>query len=216
MKKYLLLCLLIVAGACQKEESTTAQEDGFNSFLADAQLTKLMQAVSSHDGSFDDIIDQCHCFSIKFPYNILLNGETYPIQSENDLLTIDDYDMVEPVFPLTITFGDYIETQVSSLKNLKNYRTQCYNGLLYDDVINCVDFIYPVHISIYNTDNSNYQTVVFNHDEETFLGISEFDSGTLASINYPIRVQMIDGSQIEIESDEQLKYRILQMIPVCQ
>jgi hypothetical protein len=191
-------------------------EDTFNSFLQDTQLTKLMQAVASHDGSFDDFIDQSSCFSIKFPYEIQFNGETYTVKSENDIFTIDAYDMVKPVFPLTIVFADYIELEVTTPKDFETYKSQCLKGLFYDDGIYCVDLTYPVRISIYNTDNSDYQTVVFNHDKEVFLGIGLFDSGTLASINYPIRVQMIDGTQWVIESDEELKSRILQMIPLCQ
>lgn len=216
MKHYLLGCLLIIVCSCQKEELTIVQGNQETSFLADAQLTRLMQSVASHDGSFDDIVDQSHCFSINFPYEILLNGKTHIIQSVDDLLAIDASDTVEPVFPLTITYANYIETEVVTPKIFENNIVQCLNGFLYDEVINCVDFSYPVSISLYYQDNSEYETVVFSNDKETFLGIDLFESGTLATINYPIQVQMIDGSQIDIESNDELKLRILQMIPVCE
>ena len=216
MKKYVLLLLVISLFSCQKEKLTIVMDQEESSFLSDGRLTRLMKSVAAHDGSFDDIIDQSPCFSINFPYQILLNGETHQITSVDDLSIIGLYDYIELIFPVTITIANYVEVEILNLGTFEKYISQCDNGLIYNEIISCVDFVYPVSISIYNNENSDFETIIFNHDKDTFIGIGLIETGTLAAINYPIRLLLIDGTLIIIESNEQLKLRILQMISVCQ
>ncbi|MEL6811505.1 MAG: hypothetical protein AAFP76_09240 [Bacteroidota bacterium] len=216
MKKYWILLLCMGLFSCQKEELTIVEENQESSFLADAQLTRLMQSVTSHDGSFDDIIDQSSCFSINFPYQILLNGESHNVNSVNDLLAISSQDIIEPVFPLTITTGDYVEEPIQSMAVFEEFITRCANGTLYNDRITCIDFTYPVRISVYNTENNDFETIMFTHDKETFTRIDLFESGVLASIDYPIELRVQDTTALNISSNNELKASIMQMVPLCQ
>jgi hypothetical protein len=215
MKKYLILSLVFIALACQKEELTVVQDQEETSFLADRQLVGLIQSVSSHDGSFDDLVDQSTCFSINFPYEILLNGEIIEITSINDLLVINPFDDVVPVFPISITTADYIEIDLANQKSFVNYAFSCANGLMYDDRITCLDFNYPISLSIYDQEESTFETIIYNHDKETFEGMDLFEEGTKATINFPVIVKMVDGTTVNIQSTQELKSRILQMLNIC-
>lgn len=215
MKKYLFFILTLVAISCQKEELTVVQEQEETSFLADSQLVGLIKSVSSHDGSFDDLVDQSSCFSINFPYELLLNGELVVITSINDLLAIKPMDDVVLVFPIAITTANYIELEVADQATFNNYAFSCATGLMYDDRITCLDFNYPISLSLYNPDEATFKTIIYNHDKETFEGLELFEEGTIATIKFPVSVKMLDGTTINLQSNQELKSRILQMLNVC-
>lgn len=216
MRTFLMLTLTVVLFSCQKEELTIVEAETETSFLSDAQLTGLVKSVASHDGSYDDVIDQSSCFSINFPYQIYLNGELLAINGINDLLGIKSEDSVEMVYPFTITFANYLEATIPAEKEFTNFISRCEEGLMYNDRITCVDFSYPVRISVYNTATSNFETLIFNHDKETFTEIELMDAGTLANIQFPIQLQFADGTYRTIESNEQLKIQILELLPICE
>lgn len=215
MKKYLIFPLVFIALACQKEELTVVQDQEETSFLADRQLVGLIQSVSSHDGSFDDLVDQSTCFSINFPYEVLLNGEIVVISSINDLLVIKPFDEIVPVFPISITTANYIEIDLANQETFINYAFSCANGLMYDDRITCLDFNYPISLSIYNQEESTFETIIYNHDKETFEGMDLFEEGAKANITFPVSVKMFDGTTANIRSIQELKSRILQMQNIC-
>ena len=216
MRKLLMLLIVFAVFSCQKEELTITQDESESSFLADRQLTGMVKSVASHDGSFDDIIDRSPCFSINFPYQILLNGYLYEVNSVNDLLPITKHDFVVPIFPLNITFANYLETEVATQEAFNSVIEDCQTGLLYNDRITCVDFNYPVKVAIYNSATSDFETMTFNHDKETFTEIELMTQNTLASINYPITLMLEYGDSRVINSNEELKQLIMSVIPDCE
>ena len=207
--------LAVTFMACQKEELTVVQEQEESSFLEDEQLVGLIKSVASHDGSFDDLVDQSSCFSINFPYEILLNGDLVVITSINDLLVIKPMDDVVPIFPIEITTANYVELEVADQVTFTNYAFSCATGAMYDDRITCLDFNYPISISIYNRINTTFETLIYNHDKETFQGLELIEEGTLATIKFPVRAKMLDGTTISFQSNQELKSRILQMLAIC-
>lgn len=207
--------LIFLTSSCQKEEFTIVEDQEQKSFLDDLQLKGLMKSVASHDGSFDDLIDEASCFSIGFPYEIELNGSTHMLSSINDLTTIESMDLVQPVFPINITFSNYIGAVVTSAAGLEELRRLCANGQLFDDRITCVDFIYPISLALYHTEDSSFETIVLDHDKTTFLTIEDFEENTIARINYPVKIKIIDDVILTVSSDEQLKSQILNSIPLC-
>lgn len=216
MRKFLIILSALAFLSCQKEELTITQDESETSFLADRQLTGMVKSVASHDGTFDDLVDQSSCFSINFPYQILLNGYVYDVNSINDLMPLTKYDFIVPIYPFNITFGNYQETEVVTQEGFYTLVDQCNNGGLYDERITCVDFTYPLSVSIYNRATSDFETMTFNHDKETFTEIELFETGTLASINYPITLHLEDGTNRVISSNEELKQEIMLLIPVCE
>ncbi|NND61856.1 MAG: hypothetical protein HKN48_01550 [Flavobacteriaceae bacterium] len=216
MKKYAVLAFAMIMMSCQKEELTVVETQEETTISTDAQLLSLVQSVASHDGSFDDVVDGASCFSIDFPYICQVNGEQYTVTSPTDLEDYTMYDELIPVFPVSITFADHTQMKVASYEQLMALSVECADGDLWNDRITCIDFEYPVTLSLFNTDNSDFQTLVFNHDRDTFVGIRDIETQIIATLNYPITVQLENGERITITSNETLKAEILNIIPVCE
>jgi hypothetical protein len=215
MKNIFLFALILLTAACQKEEFTVVEGQEEASFLADGQLTGLIQSVAAHDGSFDDIVDQSPCFSINFPYQVTFKGTVYTINSVADLSIFKEGDVVEPVFPIEISFANYQKDRIASSQAFTEYIQKCEDGLMYNDRITCVDFVYPIDVSVYDPVNSDFDLISFQHDKQTFTTIDDMDRIMIASIRFPIQLITDNGTRMEIAGNEDLKATILGMLPLC-
>ncbi len=218
MKKRLnwLLLLAIAFTSCQKESLEVVEKNQEASFFEDVQLVSLIKGVSAHDGSFDDVIDQSSCFSIKIPYEVLLNGESHQINSIEDLQIINATDEVAPLFPFEVSFATYQEATITSFKEFETIISNCANGDLYNERITCVDFVYPFDVGVFDPITNNFETIVFDHDKKTFQSIDSLNSSQLATIKFPIEVITREGQFITIATNEALKREIENVIPLCE
>jgi hypothetical protein len=214
MKKYVGLVLLVILAGCQKEEFEIVQDDD-QEIAQDGQLLRMVQTVATHDGSFDDVVDDSSCFSIDFPYICNFNGKLYPVNRASDLLPFSTYDNLVPEFPVNVTLANYLQVEVPNLEAFENLIAQCQNGDLFNDRITCIDLEYPVSLALFDSDSGDFETLVFNHDRDTFTGIGAIEDGWVASLNYPLEVTLESGALITITSNEQLKSEILNIIPLC-
>lgn len=206
---------LVVLNSCQVESLTIEQEAEELSFLQDFILTGLIKSVSSHDGSFDDIIDNASCYSINFPYQIELNGKVKNITSIADINDIKEEDEVLPIFPITISRATYDEVSLNSIDDFVLNQQNCANGLLYNDRITCVDFTYPIEVGVFNENSNDFDFISLEHDKDTFTTIESFLDNTLASIRFPIYL-IDDNNSTEIRSNEQLKEAIRTIALSCE
>ena len=215
MKKYVWVLILLSLVSCQKEEFkvTESQDEGLLS--QDDELLNLVKTVATHDGSFDDVVDSSTCFSIDFPYICNANGIAYPVNNADDLLPFTMYDELIPDFPVNVTFANYIQLEIPTYTAFKNLIAQCANGELFDERITCVDLDYPVELSVYDPVTTDFNTVTFNHDRDTFMGIEFLNENWIANINYPITIMLENGGLLTINSNEELKYQILAHISIC-
>lgn len=216
MRFALYVIMMLVVVSCQKEELTVIESNEEQSFLRDSELTTMMASVVSHDGSFDDIVDKSSCFSIDFPYTCYYNGQSYLVNSIEDLAPFSETDYLVPEFPVNITFADYSQATVADLGEFNLLKSLCSSGEIYNQTITCLDLLYPVDVAIYNQDNSEFETITFEHDKQTFLSIREFNTETIAKIQYPIEILIHDKDILIVNSNEQLKTIILNMIPLCE
>lgn len=215
MKNFILIVCLLFIIACQREEfilETTPTEE---SFLEDAQLKELVTSIALHDGSFDDVIDNSDCFSINFPYQISYNNVVYSINGKDDLSVFDEADSILPIFPITVTFSNHKQIEILNYEMLLNLQNNCNNGLLLNDFIACVDFNYPMNIALFNSESGNFSTVIYDHDRKTYQSIEGYNANTLASIQYPITINVNHNLNITISNNEELKSTILQYRQVC-
>jgi hypothetical protein len=208
--------MLVLLAGCQKEELTVIEGAEDESFSQDMQLKSLLMSVASHDGSYDNVIDESSCFSINFPYTCYYNGQPYQINSIEDLAIFKVGDNLIPKFPIEITFANYIQAEVPNEDAFNGLIDQCMNGLLWNESITCVDIVYPVNISIYDPDNANFETITYIHDKQTFQSIEGFDTSMIASIQFPIQIQLPNNVVLTINSNDVLKTEILDMIPLCE
>lgn len=215
--KYLLGCLLFVfLFSCQKEELKIVDGEDVEAFAIDEQLKGLVVSVVAHDGSFDDVVDNASCFSIDFPYRCTYNGHQYPMNSIGDLEPWKKGDSLIPVFPIQITFANHIQAEVPNYEAFLTLIARCDNGELFNDIIGCVDLVYPVSIALYNPDSSNFETITFNSDKQSFETIVAFDEHVLVSVNYPIQIKLENEVVLTINSNDILKSEILDRIPFCE
>lgn len=215
MKNFLMLLLLIILASCQKEELTIVESQEENSFLQDLQLTNLIKAVASHDGSFDDIVDRSSCFSINFPYQVNYNNEVISINSINDLNYLDPNISVRPIMPISISLADYSEVAINSLDTYFEYINKCELGELYNNRIVCTDFIYPIEIATFDKDSNIFETLTIGHDKDNFTSISSFENNILASFNFPIVLFDENGNSTSIIDNQKLKSFLQTIAAAC-
>ena len=167
--KYLpviLMSAILCFTSCQKEETTVIEPEEEETLTPNSNLVNLMTSITSHDGSVDDVLDNANCFSVNLPVTVNVNGVSVTIDTLEDLEILegilnefdDDDDVLEFLFPITIMFNDYSEIVIENEIELNTFVDGCFNQN--DDVIECIDFQYPIEFSIFNTDFQIIDTVV--------------------------------------------------------
>ncbi|WP_273565979.1 hypothetical protein [Maribacter halichondriae] len=218
-----LLATAMVFTGCQKEEYDVPdpQEEG-ESLTASSATAKLMERTVSNDGSYDNIVDGASCFNIRFPYTVKVNGLEITIDSKEDLHLIeeifdaveDDENLLDIIFPITITMADYTEITINGEADLRELAKQCKEGGD-DEDIECIDVVYPVTFFTLDTNSTQTGSVVVESDKEMrrfFAGLGEND---LISIQYPVVLVMFDGTEVRVSSNAELAEAIEMAKDAC-
>ncbi|NNF74264.1 MAG: hypothetical protein HKN00_03700 [Flavobacteriaceae bacterium] len=221
----LSLFALFTFNSCQNEvlEETQNQEDTITS---DSAVARLMRSTAANNGTVDNVMDGTDCFSINLPVTIIANGITITIDSLEDLEILEeifsefdsDNDFLEFLFPITIILNDYTEITIENQDQLEAFIEECTENE--DDVIECVDFVYPISFSIYNSAFQLIDTVVIESDEALYIFLEELEENPaggaiLASLNYPVTLIYSDGSTIEVNSNQELQAAINAADELC-
>ena len=210
LRFFYYITIIFLLNACQQEESLTI--DASEGIATDAPLSKLLQNVATHDGSFDDIVDHSNCFSINLPYSILKNNTLLLIDDIDDYFQIESNDDIEIIYPITVTTEAHKEIYIEDQITFNNLSNRCIED---DEDIECIDFLYPIKISLFNTQRNSIQTMDMNHDRQFYNFIEALDPGTLLRINYPISLQLFTSERIDANHDLELTDQILGAIAIC-
>ena len=179
-----------------------------------------MQSTSIFNTSIDNVLDQSSCFGVDLPVTIIANGITITIETIEDLDTLedifdefdDDEDYLDFLFPVTIIFNDYSELVINDQDELDTYINNCSNEEIEDDIIECVDFVYPITMSIYNSQFQVIDNITFNNDSEFYAFLDtiddENDDAIIASLNFPVSLVYADGTEIEVTNNAELQAAI--------
>ena len=230
MKKFLksslyvsLLAAAMVFTSCQKE---TYEVEGQNTegeaLMATSATAKLMERTVSNDGSYDNIVDGASCFDIRFPYTVSVNGLDITIDSKEDLHLIEeifdavegDDDLLDIIFPITITMADYTDITINGEADLRELAEQCIEGGD-DDDIECIDVVYPVTFYTLDTTSTQTGSVVVESDRDMrrfFAGLGEND---LISIQFPVVFVMYDGVEVRVGNNAELAEAIELAKDIC-
>jgi hypothetical protein len=205
---------LLVFTSCQDE---IIEETSFNEqelITASSPLASLMQSTSARDGRVDNILDNANCLSVNLPVTVIVNGITITINTLHDLELIEaifeefenDDDILELLFPITIVLNDHEEIVINNQDELNAFVDQCTDDS--DDDIECIDFLYPISFSIYDTSFQIIETVVIENDRELheFLERLEHnDSGALlVSLDFPVTMVYANGETVEVHNNQEL------------
>ncbi|VAW14935.1 FIG00652081: hypothetical protein [hydrothermal vent metagenome] len=224
-KSAMYASLLVVAlsfTSCQKESPVDVQLDDEQTLVANSATAKLIERTVSNDGSFDNIVDGSSCFDIRFPYTVEVNGLEITINSEQDLELIEkifdalenDDDILDILFPITITMADYSEITINGVEDLREISEQCIEGGG-DDDIECIDVVYPVTLFTYNPNLQETGSVTVDSDKELrrfFAGLSETD---IIGIDFPVVFEMYDGTKVTVNSNSELAQAIERAKEAC-
>ena len=211
--KAVLLIGALTFSSCQEEfEEVNISNTEEAAFQATSGTANLMQRAAFKDGSFDNIVDGASCFSLNFPYTVNINGLDITVDSRADLRLIeeifdefdDDEDVLEILFPITITLADYSEVVINNMEELTELASQCVEGGD-DDDIECIDFVYPIAVFTFNVNQQQTGSVTINNDRELRLFFRDLDDDDFVSLQYPVTLIRFDGTEIQVNSNEELE-----------
>ena len=110
-----LFSMALIFNSCQEEFEEVNGGSDQETITASSTTASLIKNTSTNDGSYDNIVDGASCFAINFPYTVEVSGVQITIDSREDLHLIeeifdefdDDEDILELIFPIVITLGDF-------------------------------------------------------------------------------------------------------------
>ncbi|MCH2032967.1 MAG: hypothetical protein MK202_05530 [Tenacibaculum sp.] len=223
--KFLAISVFVLISffSCQQEAIDISQPNDNQSFNTTSEVSKLMAKTATNDGSVDNIIDKANCLEVKLPVTVIVNDIEVTINSQLDFDLIediydqfaDDIDKLDIQFPITIISGDFTETTINSQAELEELIKSCVGENEPDDDIECIDFQYPISISIFNTSFDVIDTKTINNDQELYVFLENLDDATLASLNFPVTMVLADGSTVSVNNNEELITTINQAKDTC-
>ncbi len=209
----ILLLTFYLLISCRSEETVLIPGPTENTIKANTNVANLMQRTSLNDGSDDNIIDNASCLTIKLPVTVMVNNLEIIVDSEEDFETIedlfdaseDDDDSLQIEFPITIILSDHTEILVNNEDEFESFTDDCTDENEFDDDIECLDFKYPINVSVFNTVTEQTQNISINKDQEMHDFIENLDENDLATVEFPITVILFDGSEEVINNLEDLE-----------
>lgn len=205
-----LFSMALIFNSCQEEFEQVNGGTDESTIMASSNTANLIKNTSTKDGSFDNIVDGASCFAINFPYTVEVAGIQITIDSIEDLHTIeeifdefdDDEDILEILFPITITLGDFTEITIENKEALRELIAECTEGD--DDDIECIDFVYPITLFTFDVNEQRTGEVVINSDKELRRFFAGLEDDDLVSIDFPITLKKFDGTEIMVNSNAEL------------
>lgn len=210
---FLAMALLLTITSCRTEDDLSIDAPAEITLLANSNLAVQMKNVSTNDGSVDNIVYNANCFTIQLPIMATINGISITITDiadYDDLEDIldefdDDDDYIAIDFPVTIILSDYTQIQINNLDELEDYSDDCNGEDEYDDDIECLDFVYPISASVFNTNNELISTITFNSDSDLYEFIDDLDEDDLVGFDFPISIILADGSEVVVNNFDDLE-----------
>jgi hypothetical protein len=208
-----LILLLISILGCIKEIDLTEGENP-NTNNSNSEATNHYKRIGMYDGSFDDLIDNNACSSVKLPVSLLANNIPLTITNTADYqlvlnifnLSPIDVDTVVFNFPITVLNQDYSQTSITSQAQLNNLSAICDQAINNNlSAITCVNIVYPINISLYNKTTEQTTIISVVKDQDLFNFMANLSVNEVYSVKYPINAVTIGNVNIAVSSDIQLK-----------
>jgi len=213
-KKIVSISLLLLSiSGCIKEIDLTEGENP-NTNNSNSETTNQYKRIGMYDGSFDDLIDNNACSSVKLPVSLLANNIPLTITNTADYQLVlnifnqspFDADIVVFNFPITILSQDYSQTIITNQAQFDNLSVVCDQAITNNlSAITCVDIVYPVKISLYNTTTEQTTIISVVKDQDLFNFMANLSVNELYSVQYPINAVTTGNVNIIVSGDSQLK-----------
>lgn len=208
-----LVLLTILLTSCQDEAEEVIDPNSQEVITTDSNIADLIARTTLRDGSSDNILDSASCTSIALPVTVVANGLEITIDSQDDLEVLedifdeldDDTDVLKFIFPVTVILTDHSEIVATNENELEDLLGDCDMPDVDDDDIECLDFMYPIVINIFDSDNQIADVITFMSDEELYEFFDDLDEEDVVSIEFPITVVLYNGSQIQVNTLNELE-----------
>ncbi|WP_075340923.1 hypothetical protein [Tenacibaculum agarivorans] len=208
------IMMLISLSSCQEEKIEIKESQ--DTLKADSTIVNLMVRTVTNDGSIDNIIDKANCLEIKLPVTVIVNNVELIVENVDGYATIEgvfdqfstDQDKLEVQFPITVIQNDYSELRVNNELELEELKKSCNGENEEDDDIECIDFEYPLTVSVFNISNSVTNTQSIEDDKQFYQLLTDIDDLTSAAINFPINLKLHNGEKITVNSNKELEEAI--------
>ena len=207
--KSILVFTLLIFTSCQDEITELPNDQNNETITANSEVAELVTLTTLKDGSKDNIIDQASCSSVVLPVTVVVHGIEITIDSDDDLQLIeelydkyeDDIDELDILFPIMVILSDHSQVVIENANHLENIIAECSED---DDDIECIDFEYPLSISVYNENNEIAETKKFEDDKNLYYFFHELKENEFVSFNFPMGLIDSEGTKLNIENNEQL------------
>lgn len=207
-----ILFALFSFTACQDEATEVDNPSEQEVIVANSDLTSLMSRTVANFGAADNILDGSSCFSVELPVTIIVSDITIIIETEEDLDLLEDLyedfegddNFLDFIFPITIIFNDYSELVIQNEDELGNFVNDCEDD---DDIIECVDFVYPISFSVFNSEFNLIDSVIIENDEALYSFLDDLeddDNALIVSLNFPVTLEYANGDTIEVNTNQEL------------
>ena len=219
IKYYSVLCLFLVItlvlfifSGCQEESEEITLPPSEKVIIGDSKIADYIRSIALADGSSDNIVDHASCTRLVFPIAVTVNGQEMQISSAADLNTVErtldefenDHDTLNIIFPVTIILPNHAELVINNEEEFGDVTEQCTEGG-HDHDIECVDFKYPLRLSVYDSQHQVSGVITINNDAELFAFFDTLDEGHFAGFKFPVTVKLTGGEEITISDNHRLQ-----------
>jgi len=203
---------MIFLSGCQEEVIKITEPQNDTVINSQSPVVNLIQQAAMSDGSSDNILDNSSCTLLVLPVTVIANGQEIVIATEADFILVErifdesdtDVDVVELVFPVTVILADHTEVTVANYDEYEDLVEDCVEGG-FDVDIECIDFVYPLDIAIYDAANQVSDVITINNDEELFDLFEELHEDDYISFTFPLTLILIDGTEVVVTDNEGLE-----------
>ncbi len=210
IKSLLIFCLLTVS--CQTEKHEVLTEEDQVSIQEGSEFYSLVERSAMHDGSQDDELDQSPCFSISFPYRVILEGVEVRIASLADLEVVLNRvsgEVLEDLslqFPVTVTTSTYENVSVAGLEELQELQENCIEEINTNNApITCAAIEFPVKMLVYNTNTQETKSANIANKQQLYVFLQNKAPNEVLSFDYPITVAYEGDSEVVANSSAELR-----------
>lgn len=219
IRYYSVLCLfllftvlLFIFSGCQEESEEITLPPSEKVIMANSAIADYIRSIVLNDGSSDNILDNASCTVLVFPVTVMVNGQEIQVSSAYDLATVEgildesdnDHDTLSIIFPVTVTLPDHTELVINNAEEFEDIAEECTEGG-HDDDIECVDFKYPLRLSVYDSQNQVSRVITINNDAELFNFFDTLEEGRFAGFTFPLTLIVTGGEEMTVVDNHHLE-----------
>ncbi|WP_458627482.1 hypothetical protein [Winogradskyella sp. PC D3.3] len=226
--KYLFvysLFALFCLSSCQDEITEIDNLDGQEIIVPSSNLANLISRTTANFGAADDVLDGASCFSVELPVTIVVSDISVLIETESDLHQLESLingvnnsdDDLDFVFPIVIIFSDYSQMVIENEDELDGLINECVSDDY--DSIDCVDFVYPISFSVFNSGFNLIDTVIIENDETLYSFLNDLEAdenAVIVSLNFPVSLQYATGESLDVYTNQELAEAIESADQFCE